>query len=336
MDWSALKAFISSYSHFVVTSHIHPDGDAVGSSLAMARLLHRLGKKADVILSDEPAPMYSTFHAPGEIAVYKAGETDLTPYDALLVVDVSSWDRLGTLGDALKNNGLPGACVDHHPSDDDVTPTVVRDIDASATACLICELVEEMAVPLDYPLAEAIYLGVMVDTQSFRLPNTNRQAHRVAAACLEAGIEPAKIYEPVYGTSPKRKLELLALALPTLSVYAEGKVATIHTTRKMYETSGACGDDDEGLVEYPRQIEGVEVAIFLREWDDGTVKVSWRSRDAYDIRESAIHFGGGGHVRASGAAIEGSIDAVRKEVIDEIVQRLFGEAVREETAQSSG
>ena len=323
LDWSEILEFVRSNQDFLVTSHVHPDGDAVGSSIAMARILHGLGKRAQVILADPPAPMYGSFHAPGEIQVFDTESTDLSGYRSLIVVDVSAWNRLGALGDSLQGKELPSACIDHHPASESFCDFEVRDTEASATAVMIHDLARALGVEINLPTAEAIYMGVMVDTQSFRLPNTNADAHDVAAACLRLGVAPAKIYEPVFGTYSKQRMGLMAAALPTLTVHAKGRVATILTTQALYDSSGANSDDDEGLVEYPRSIEGVEVAIFLRERRDGTVKVSWRSRDELDIRESAVYFGGGGHVRAAGAVIPGKIDRVLLAVVDEVANRLF-------------
>ncbi len=295
----------------------------MGSALAMARILSKLGKRAQVILPDSPGAMYESFYSPGEIIVYDPNKTDVAGFCALLVLDVSTWDRLGTLGQTMQNVAIPRACIDHHPETVSFSATEVRDPEASATAVLVYDLVKSLGVELTKSIAEAIYLGIMVDTQSFKLGNTNADAHEAAASCLMAGVEPATVYEPVFGTIPKRRYDLLAAALPTLTLHAQGKVATIHTRLSMYEACGASGEDDEGLVEYPRSIQGVEVAIFLRERDDRTVKVSWRSRHA-DVRESARRFGGGGHVRAAGATIEGKIDAVIDMVVQEVSSRLFG------------
>lgn len=319
--WDRIVSILRKNDRFLITSHIRPDGDAVGSCLALRRILTEMGKAARWVTHHVPPQEFSFLFQPGELEIFDKF-TALDGIDCICALDVSDWRRTGDLAEPLQALTADKICLDHHPCDGVLVEAEVRDEQASATAVLVYRLLRHLDHPLSLPVAEAIYTGVMTDTMSFRLANTNAEAHEVASACLQAGVSAPRIYEQIYGTSSMARLKLASQVLSTLSLAADGRVAYVYATREMYDTAGAVRGDDEDFVEYPRSLAGVEIAIFLRETDVGTVRVSWRARNDMDVSLSARHFGGGGHVRAAGAELNMPLDAALKEVIAEAVERV--------------
>ncbi|MFH1743934.1 MAG: bifunctional oligoribonuclease/PAP phosphatase NrnA [bacterium] len=319
--WNQITAVLRDNDNFLLTSHIRPDGDAICSCLALHRILKEMGKSSRWVLTDPPPSEFSFLYDPSEFERLEQS----TPLDEVRVVcalDIPEWSRAGEMGERLGNLSAVKICLDHHPRRGTMAEPEIRDVDASATAVLLYRLVKHLDHPLSLPVAEAIYTGVLTDTMSFHLANTNEEAHEVAAACIQAGVEPAPIYEIVYGTVSMARLKLTSQALSTLGVADGGRVAYIYATRDMYEKANAKRGDDEDMIEFARSLEGVDVALFLRELENGQIRVSWRARGDVDVSASARHFGGGGHVRAAGAEVSGPIDQALKDVVAEAVARV--------------
>ena len=319
--WDRIAAVLRNNDHFLSTSHIRPDGDGIASSLALHRILIEMGKSSRWALSDLPPSEFSFLYEPPELERLDQS----TPLDDIQVVcalDIPAWERTGEIGERLDNLPAAKICLDHHPRRGPMVETEIRDVGASATAILVYRLLQHLDHPLSLPVAKAIYTGILTDTMSFHLANTNAEAHEVASACIGAGVDPAAIYEIVYGTVSLARLKLTYQVLSTLGVADHGRVAYVYATREMYERAGAKRGDDEDMVEYVRSLGGVHVALFLRELEDGRVRISWRARSEMDVSASARHFGGGGHVRAAGAEVAGPLDRVLNEVVAEAVSRI--------------
>ncbi|HPA46945.1 MAG TPA: bifunctional oligoribonuclease/PAP phosphatase NrnA [bacterium] len=319
--WDRIASILRENHCFLITSHIRPDGDAVGSCLALRRILVEMGKTVRWVMNHVPPQEFSFLYQPEELEIFDQS-MDLEGIDCICALDVSDWRRTGDLAEPLQALTVDKICLDHHPCGGFLVEAEIRDEHASATAVLVHRLLQHLNHPLSFPVAEAIYTGVMTDTMYFHLANTNAEAHEVASACLEAGVSAPRIYEYIYGTSSVARLKLAAKVLSTLLLAGDGRVAYVYATREMYDTAGAVRGDDEDFVEYPRSLAGVEIAIFLRETDVGTVRVSWRARNDMDVSLSARHFGGGGHVRAAGAELNVPLDTALKEVIADAVARV--------------
>lgn len=320
--WDDIISIINSHTRFLISSHIHPDGDAVGSALAMRRMLEKLGKDAVWVMDDDPGIQFVPFYPKHELQPFDP-QLDIGDYEVMVMLDAGEWSRLGKAGDAMRAHPGTKICIDHHIPNGKFDGTRVVDTDAPSTTILICRLMQVLNIQLTLDLAEPIYLGLIVDTQNFHLSNTTEEAHHIAAACLRAGVKPQEVHRPVYGTIRFSHLRLLSDAFKTLEVLFDGKVAVMHTTRVMFQAYNADRADDDGFVDMLRSIEGVCTGIYLREEDENTVKVSWRSEGDNDVAISARHFGGGGHAKAAGATISGRIDDVRTIVVEQMKERIL-------------
>jgi phosphoesterase RecJ-like protein len=301
-----------------LTTHVNPDGDGLGSEAGLAHLL--IGRGLDVAVTNpSPTPDRYQFLFRDLPKVDRTAEAvkELRRADLIVVLDISDVGRLGMLGSTVMERGVPVACVDHHVSQGRLPPGP-RYVDpaASATGELVYELACASGWPLDLPAARALYVAILTDTGAFRFSNTRPKVLRTAAALLETGLDPEQIYLDVYASAPVGRARLLAEALQTLVVEEEVGLAWVTVPPGALERFGATSDDLDGIVEYPRSIAGVRMALLFREIAAGRVKVSLRSVGDVDVAAFAKPFGGGGHTKASGLSLEGSLADVQTRVLE--------------------
>jgi bifunctional oligoribonuclease and PAP phosphatase NrnA len=236
--------------------------------------------------------------------------------DLIVVLDISDIARLGMLSGAVKDRGVPVACVDHHVSTG-VLPSGPRYVDpgAAATGELIYELAVSNGWPVTLAIARALYVAILTDTGGFRFSNTRPRTLRAAAELLETGVDPEQIYLEVYARAPEGRPRLLAEALQTLVVEPEFGLAWVTVPPGSIERLGVSSDDLDGVVEFPRSIEGVRMALLFREIAQGRVKVSLRSVGDVDVAAFAKAYGGGGHTKAAGLSLPGSLPEVQATVL---------------------
>ncbi len=283
---------------FLLTSHANPDGDAIGSTVAAARLLRQLGKAASVWLKDPVPRLYRDL--PGSQRIHTGTEPpegfpgDL---DGVIVMECPSLDRTG-LEEALK--GLPAINIDHHLGNERYASINWVDTAAPAVGEMVFRLARAMKLTIDIDSANALYLTLVSDTGGFRFSNTTAAAFDAAAELVRAGASPETISKWLYESQPESVLRLVGEMLQTLEVHADGRVATAWLTREMAERAGAGPGDAEGLIDYPRSIQGVEAVAMIKELEDGGFKVSLRSRGEVNVERIARGFGGGGHKNAAG------------------------------------
>ncbi len=300
---------------FLITTHVRPDGDAIGSQLALGQFLHKLGKQVAMINTD-PLPGNLDW-IPGVEAI-KVFDGALAQHeyiggaDVIVVVDTNTLDRLGRkMAKPVKNSGALKILIDHHTEPETwFDRTFVRDT-ASSTGELIHELItaHEPAL-IDETIATALYAAILTDTGSFRYSSVTPAVHRVVADLLERGsMAPAAVYAALYETRRPHWVRLLALVLETLTLRYDGLLSYLVVTRRVLEETGATNEDTEGFVSYGLAIEGVRVALIFTETLRGT-KVSFRSKGDYYVHEWARAFGGGGHRNASGAYFKRPLDEV--------------------------
>jgi phosphoesterase RecJ-like protein len=236
--------------------------------------------------------------------------------DLFLVLDIADLGRLGHLGAPLAQRGIVTACVDHHLSPGTLPPGP-RMVDAAAGAT--GELVYDLAATAGWPLlpqaAEALYVAMLTDTGGFRFSNTAPRVLRVAASLLEHGVHPERVYEQVYATAPIGRLRLTADVLNTLVVEPELGLSWLTVPAGALERYGTTADDIDGLVEMARSVQGTRMALLFRPLANGNIKVSFRSVGALDVASFARTFGGGGHAKASGASLVGTLDEVQRTVL---------------------
>lgn len=300
-----------------LTTHVNPDGDGLGSEVALAHLLRAAGRDV-VVVNPTPTPRRFEFLFRDLPGVDQSGDAvkQLRRADLICVLDIADTGRLGNLGQAVREHGSPVVCIDHHASPGELPPGPrYVDVGAAATG----ELVYEMAVanqwPVNATVARALYVALVTDTGGFRFSNTHPRTLRVAADLLETGIDPESIYLDIYATAPEGRPRLLADTLQTLVVEPEHGLAWVTVPPGALERYGLTPDDLDGVVEHPRSIAGVRLAVLFREMSQGRVKVSLRSVGNVDVADFAHRFGGGGHSKAAGIAIHGSLAEVQETVL---------------------
>jgi phosphoesterase RecJ-like protein len=313
-----------------LTTHVNPDGDGLGSEAGFAHLLRAQG--CDVVVTN-PSPTPDRYHflfheLPGVDRSHEAVK-ELRKADTIVVLDISDLGRLGMLGNTVRDRGVPVACIDHHVSPGQLPPGP-RYVDPSASAT--GELVFEIAAANGWTLmplaARALYVAILTDTGAFRFSNTRPHVLRVAAALLEVGLDPEQIYLDVYANAPEGRARLLAETLQTMVVEPEHGLAWVTVPPGAMERHGATADDLDGIVEFPRSIAGVRMALLFREIAAGRVKVSLRSVGDVDVAAFAKPFGGGGHTKASGLSVEGSMAQVQAQVLADARSYLAGNGAR--------
>jgi phosphoesterase RecJ-like protein len=313
----ALAATLVPGRRVCLTTHVNPDGDGLGSEAGLAHLLRGQGIET-VVTNPTPTPARFNFLFDDLPGVDRSAEAvrELRRADAIVVLDIADIGRLGMLGDTVRTRGVPVACVDHHVSEG-VLPDGPRylDADAAATGELVFEIALANGWPLTRNAARGLYVAIVTDTGGFRFSNTRPRTLRVAAELLETGVDPEEIYLEVYARAPEGRPRLFAEALQTLVVEPEYGLAWVTVPPGAIERLGVSSDDLEGVVEFPRSIEGVRMALLFREVSQGRVKVSLRSVGEVDVAAFANRFGGGGHTKAAGLAIPGSLAEVQSAVL---------------------
>ncbi|HRR82740.1 MAG TPA: bifunctional oligoribonuclease/PAP phosphatase NrnA [Planctomycetota bacterium] len=310
--WTALIEFLRTHHRFLITTHVHPDGDALGAQIGLARFLRTLGKQTVLINSDPVPRIYRFLDASGTVRAYQSERDDpeLAACDAAIVVDVASLERVGAVGEALRAAGLPTACIDHHVTNAGLGHVAVIAPTASSSSSLVLDLIRTTGRPPDAAVAEALYVGLATDTGWFRYANATPQAFHDAAQLVACGASPPRVYELVYENLSWPRTHLLARALATLRAEADGRIAYVAITRQMFDETGAADEEVEGFVDKLRELGGVEIILMFRETPDGGTKVSLRAKHDLDVGSLAASFGGGGHRRAAGITLSSPLAQV--------------------------
>jgi bifunctional oligoribonuclease and PAP phosphatase NrnA len=299
-----------------MSTHINSDGDGCGSEVAFARLLSQLDIDAR-IANPTPWPAMFDFLLSGDVQNDSDdAENSLRKADLIFVLDISDLRRLGPLGPVVRESKATKVVIDHHiPSDVAITDLALCDTTACATGELIYDVAAVLDLKLTAPVAEALYVALLTDTGGFRFSNTSARCHAIAGALLAAGVDPEAMYRRIYASVPLGRLHLLRDALATLEVDPEYGIAWISVEAGAPETHGLKSEDLDGIAEHPRSVAGTRLAIFFRDLGHGKVKVSFRSAGEVDVNAFARTFGGGGHAKASGAMIPGTLEEVRHDVV---------------------
>ncbi len=318
----ALLALIRQGNRFLLTSHLSPDGDAIGSELGLARVLRKLGKGAVVWNRDATPPLYAPL--PGSARIHAGEEPPAgfpEAFNAVLVLECPSLDRTG-LESTLGASGLPLVNVDHHLGNQQYGQVNWVDTAAPALGEMIHRLSNALKVAMDEDTATCLYLALVTDTGDFRFANTTAEAFEAAATLVREGARPEMVSTWLHESRPEPTLRLLGAMLQTLELHDGGRVATAMLTQEMFARCAAAPGDSEGLVDYPRSIAGVQAVALVREVGGGRFKVSLRSRGDVDVEQVARRHGGGGHKNAAGFTTEGEMPALRQQVTGEVVAAL--------------
>jgi phosphoesterase RecJ-like protein len=300
----------------VLSTHINADGDGCGSETALARILTTLGMSVSIV---NPTPWPETYEfllGNDVVDATAGGPSALRKADLLIVLDISDIKRLGSLADSVRGFQKPRLVIDHHmPSDEPPSTVMLSDTGACATGELVFDLAVTLGVEITADIAVSLYVALLTDTGGFRFSNTSARCLAVAGQLLAAGVEPEDMYRRLYASHPIGRLHLLRDALATLEVDPAYGISWISVAAGAAEEYGLKSEDLDGLAEHPRSVGGTRLAIFFRDLGHGKIKVSFRSTGGVDVNAFARQFGGGGHARASGALIAGTLEEVRHSVV---------------------
>jgi Exopolyphosphatase-related proteins len=300
---------------FAVLSHIRPDGDALGSQLALALSLQQLGKKVRVWNEDGMLEKYSFLPRADLLTKPPHAAEDV---DVAIALDTAIQNRLGTAFTAVRSAKI-WINIDHHLSNPGYGHLVHVDPTAPATGQIIFDLIKSQGFPFDREIAENLYAAISTDTGSFQYPKTSARTFEVAAELVCTGINVGQLSQQLYENYPRRRVELLRELLRTMRFGRDGRVASFSLALKTAAELQVLPEDNEGLIDYLRAIRGVIVAVFFEELADGKVRVSMRSKsDAIDVCAICQKFGGGGHTLAAGARVRGTLAEVERNVLEEI------------------
>lgn len=302
-----VTAFVDRHQKFVVTTHVNPDCDAIGSAIGLALMLEARGKQVRIINNDPTPARFSFVDPEGRIETFS---DSIYPHadEAVAVVDVGDLKRLGKLGLFLTDNPRPSVCIDHHRSNTGFAEVNLILPDACATGLILANLAKAWGISFTESMASALYVAIYTDTGGFRYPSTDADTLLTAAELVAAGADPSYLATEFHENVPLGRVRLFSKVLDSLQVEAGGQVAWVKVSLAEMDAYGCDRADVEGFVEYLRGIESIEVAILFRESEPGKTKMSFRSKSYVDCSAIASRFGGGGHYHAAGSDIAAPLD----------------------------
>ena len=300
-----------------ISTHMNSDGDGCGSEVAMALLLAQRGVTAKIVNPTAWPSLFDFLLSDSGVKDDTAkGSAALKSIDALVVLDISDVKRLGTLADSVRALARPKVVIDHHvPSNEPPGETILADTAACATGELIYDFACTLDLEITPTIARALYIAMLTDTGGFRFSNTTPRCHAIAGELLNAGVDPEDMYVRVYASAPPGRIQLLAEVLATLEFDLGIGLAWLSMGPGLLEKYDVRQEDLDGIVEHARSIAGTRMAIFFRDLGHGKVKISFRSTGTVDVNTFARQFGGGGHAKAAGAMVSGTMSEVRERVI---------------------
>lgn len=313
---------------FVLAGHRDPDGDSLGSALALATGLEQLGKRAVVVSVDEIPVAYRGL--PGMARVVRASRLP-EGYPVAILVECNGIERSGLEG----FEGRTLVNIDHHANNPEFGDLNWIDPDVAAVGVMVHELLTALGVDLTPEMATQIYLAVLTDTGSFRYSNTDARTLRLAADLVDAGVDPSAVASAVYENVSLQKVRLMGEALRSLTLEDDGRLAWMHLGHEAFRRAGP-SPDTEGIVNQARAVEGVSVAVFFKEVEPRSYRVSLRSDGSVDVAAVASSFGGGGHPRAAGCAVSGGLEEVRRRVLEALRSGAEGVAGADSGQEAAG
>ena len=302
----------------LIASHVNPDGDAIGSLLAMGLALDALNIKATLYNESDIPAVYRFLP---EIKRIQNQISRVHAYETAIILDCSNLDRIGRATDIVTQ--IPMVInIDHHVTNTRFGIRQLIDDQACATAELIYRLIKELGIPISTAMATSIYTGIVTDTGSFRFSNTNAAAFEICNELVRLGVEPYHIARHLYGTYSLGRIKLLNQALESIEISNNGRLSLMTLTQRMLEETGTQPEDADGLIHYARRIEDVQLAALIQEQANGYHRsrkakkyhVSMRSDGSIDVATIATKFGGGGHPSAAGFSMDASLSRVKETI----------------------
>lgn len=320
IDWPRFVELIGRHQRFLVTTHIRPDCDALGSALAMAGILEAMGKQATIVAGFDVPPGYRFLDPAGRV---KRVGRDVTPAEldraeVLIVVDTSAWAQLGGMGEVIRTTRAKKIVLDHHVSFDDLGAEEFRDTSAEASGRLVYEAAEQLGVSIGPELAAQVFVALATDTGWFRFSSTTAQTYRLAARLTEAGAVPDQLYKSLYENDTHARVQLMGRVLARTKTELDGRLIYTWIERDDFEATGALPSDSEDLINMTLAVGGTEAAVILVGQIGGGFKISFRSRCGLDCARLAEQFGGGGHKKAAGAFLPDPLPDALAKVLDAV------------------
>jgi phosphoesterase RecJ-like protein len=323
-EYQQLEPLLREARAAAVLTHIHPDGDGVGSGLALARYLSQRGLDARFIIT-HPLPLSLQFLAPDGEAILYAGQAQsefIRSCDLIFTVDNSSVSRLGPTEDDVRASKAKRVCIDHHLVRNDFWQVNIIDEEASATGEMIYDCIEELGGEIDRDTAAGIYVAIWTDTGGFRFPKTSGRVHRLVARLLDLGVLPHQVYGELNERQTTASMRLLAEALLRVHFEDGHRLAWVKITRALVAKCQAESEDTSDIMIHLLAIDGVDIALLFREESDTQTKISLRSKVDYDVNALARANGGGGHRNAAGAVVEEPLEACARRLVDDALALL--------------
>jgi phosphoesterase RecJ-like protein len=322
IDWAPFVDLVRRHRRFLLTTHFRPDGDGLGSMLALGEILRNQGKEVHTVIAGFYPTRYKFLDPDGRIKSFTPPGEAWRDSEAVVVMDTGTWNQLPEIGPFIRELPAQKAVIDHHMTQDDLGAIRLVDTTAEATGRLAFEAIRALGAPLTPTAAENLFVALAMDTGWFRHSNTTPATFALASELTRAGARPEHLYDLLFERNSLPRLKLMGLVLDRLQVVGDNRVAYTEIRRDDYAATGASPQDSEDLVNFTRSLAGVEVGILFMEQPRGGIKVSFRSRSSVDVARLAERFGGGGHKLASGAVIEGSLDAARSRVLEAVLAAL--------------
>jgi phosphoesterase RecJ-like protein len=306
-----IAAAILERKRFVISSHARPDGDSIGSSVAMACALRAMGREADVVMSDAAPPPLMQFPGVPEIRIAPQVEGQ---YDAAIIMECGDLKRTGVAG--LERFFVVN--IDHHPGNTGYG--ALQWFDSSAAACgeMVYDLVRALGAPMTREAATHIYLAILTDTGSFHYSSISPRTFDICGECLKAGVDPVLVARNVYDSNNMGRLKLFGSVLSAMQIDATGKIAIVYLDHEMARAAGGTYDDTEGLINLPLTVKEIQAVVFFKHIEEQDYRVSMRSKGEIDIGAVAKEFGGGGHKNAAGCTASGPIESLQAMFVEKI------------------
>ncbi len=320
IDWRGFVDIVRSHQRFVLTSHVRPDCDALGSELGMAGVLESLGKQVRIVNAHE-TPSNLAFIDPRR-RIKQLGKdvqpADLEDAEVLVILDTSAWVQLGSMADVVRSTSFRRVLIDHHVGEDDLGADSFKNIEAEATGRLVVEAADALDVRLTPEIAAPLFAALATDTGWFRFRSTSAETLRLAGRLMDAGADAAGIFNALYEQDTLARVKLRGEILARVVAEVNGRLVHTYVRLDDFRRTGALPIDTEDVVNMTLAVAGSEVAVIFVEQKPDAFKISFRSRCEVDCNQVARQFGGGGHKAAAGASLEGPLDEVRGRVLDAV------------------
>ncbi len=318
---------IHTSNKFVIISHTNSDGDSLGSQLALFYYLFETGKIARIYSIDEPPYHYHFLEGIEKIEIYQAEQhkMNIDEADVVFILDLNNLSRMQVLGEAVMSSKATKILIDHHIDPKYKADLMLIDVDASSTGELIWKVIKcDPHYKFSKEAATALYTAILTDTGGFRFPRTDKEVHTIAGELVEAGADPAFIYDSVYNQIPINALRLLGSAYAGAEDYYDGKLVIICITNEMFKMTNTKEQDIENFAEKILQVKGAKIGVLISEIiERNELRISFRAKSGFNVRDVAVKYGGGGHLEAAGARVYNQkIEYIKKKVIEDCYEVL--------------